>query len=113
MATDREDNTQAAKKKTFSQQQSTTPPGPTEAPWIMHSLNQIRKQINSAEGRIQEQINSVEERIQEQINGLESRLRRFERLFWVGQGILIAVLVIWAVVQFLISNYQISFTPNP
>ena len=102
MATDREDNTQAAKKKTFSQQQSTTPPGPTEAPWIMHSLNQIREQINSAE-----------ERIQEQINGLESRLRRFERLFWVGQGILIAVLVIWAVVQFLISNYQISFTPNP
>lgn len=102
MATDREDKAQADKGKTPSQQQSTTPPGPSEAPWIMHSLNLIREQINGVEGRIQEQI-----------NGLETRLRRFERLFWVGQGILIAVLVIWAVVQFLLSNYQISFTPNP
>lgn len=102
MATDPENGAQAAKGKTPSQQQSTTPPGPSEAPWIMHSLNLIREQINGVEGRIQEQI-----------NGLETRLRRFERLFWVGQGILIAVLVIWAVVQFLISNYQISFTPNP
>ena len=102
MATNREDNAQADKEKTPSQQQSTTPSGPSEAPWIMHSLNLIREQINGAEGRIQEQI-----------NGLETRLRSFERLFWVGQGILIAVLVIWAVVQFLVSNYQISFTPNP
>ena len=113
MATDREDNAQAAKGKTPSQQQSTTPPGPSEAPWIMHNLNLIREQINSVEERIREQINSVEERIQEQINGLETRLRRIERLFWVGQGILIAILVVWAVVQFLVSNYQISFTPNP
>ena len=63
--------------------------------------------------QILEQINSVERRIQEQIYGLETRLRRFERLFWVCQGILIAVLVIWAVVQFLVSNYQISFTLKP
>ena len=68
----------------------------------MHSLNQIP-----------EQIDKVESRIQEQINGLEARLRRFERSFWICQGMLIAVLVIWAVVQFLISNYQISFTLNP
>ena len=68
----------------------------------MHSLNQIL-----------ERISNVERRIQEQINGLETRLRRFERLFWVCQGILITVLVIWAVVQFLVSNYQISFTLKP
>lgn len=102
MAIDRNDSAKADKEKTPLQQHSTTPSGTPEAPWIMHSLNQIR-----------EQINSVERRIQKQINGLETRLRRFERLFWVCQGMLIAVLVIWAVVQFLVSNYQISFTPNP
>ena len=102
MASDRDDSAKADKEKTPLQQHSTTPSGTPEAPWIMHSLNQIR-----------EQINSVERRIQEQINGLETRLRRFERLFWVCQGMLIAILVIWAVVQFLVSNYQISFTPNP
>ena len=102
MAINRDDSVKADKEKTPSQQQSTTPSGPPEAPWIMHSLNQIL-----------EQINSVERRIQEQIYGLETRLRRFERLFWVCQGILIAVLVIWAVVQFLVSNYQISFTLKP
>ena len=102
MAIDRDDSATADKGKTPSQQQSTTPPSPSEAPWIMHSLDLIREQINGVEGRIQEQI-----------NGLERRLRRFERLFWVGQGILIAVLVIWAIVQFLVSNYQISFTSKP
>ena len=109
MASDRDDSAKADKEKTPLQQHSTTPSGTPEAPWIMHSLNQIREQLNSVERRIQEQIN----KIQEQINGLETRLRRFERLFWVCQGMLIAVLVIWAVVQFLVSNYQISFTPNP
>ena len=102
MAIDRDDRATADKGKTPSQQQSTTPPSPSETPWVMHSLNLIREQINDVEGRIQEQI-----------NGLETRLRRFERLFWVGQGILIAVLVIWAIVQFLVSNYQISFTSKP
>ena len=102
MAIDREDGAKADNEKTPSQHQSTTPSGPPEAPWIMHSLNQIL-----------EQIDKVEKRIQEQINGIEARLRRFERLFWICQGVLIAVLVIWAVVQFLVSNYQISFTLKP
>ena len=102
MAIDREDGAKVDKEKTPSLHQSTTPSGPPEAPWIMHSLNQIL-----------EQISSLERRIQEQINGLETRLRRFERLFWVCQGVLITILVIWAVVQFLVSNYQISFTSKP
>ena len=102
MAIDRGKGAKAGKEKTPPQNQSTTPSDPPEASWIMHSLNQI-----------QEQINNVERRIQEQINGLETRLRRFERLFWVCQGVLITVLVIWAVVQFLVSNYQIAFTLKP
>ena len=102
MAIDRDDAVKADKEKTPTQGQSATPSDPPEAPWIMHSLNQIL-----------ERISNVERRIQEQINGLETRLRRFERLFWVCQGILITVLVIWAVVQFLVSNYQISFTLKP
>ena len=102
MVIDRDKDAKAGKETTPSQSQSTTPSGPPESPWIMHSLNQIL-----------EQIDKVEKRIQEQLNGLEARLRRFERLFWICQGLLIAVLIIWAVVQFLISNYQISFTLKP
>ena len=68
----------------------------------MHSLNQIL-----------EQFDKVERRIQAQIHGLEARLQRFERLFWICQGALITVLVIWAVVQFLVSNHQIALTLKP
>ncbi len=102
MGIDRDKDAKAGKETTPSKNQSTTPSGPPESPWIMHSLNQIL-----------EQIDKVEQRIQEQLNGLEARLRRFERLFWICQGLLIAVLIIWAVVQLLISNYQISFTLKP
>ena len=75
MVIDRDKDAKAGKETTPSQNQSTTPSGPPESPWIMHSLNQILEQIDKAE-----------KRIQEQLNGLEARLRRFERLFWICQG---------------------------
>lgn len=109
MAIDKNDGTKAGKEKTPSQHQSAAPSGPPEAYWIMHSLNQILEQFDKVERRIQVQINGL----QAQINGLEARLQRFERLFWVCQGMLIAVLVIWAVVQLLVSNYQIALTLKP
>ena len=102
MANDRSENAKVGKEKTPTPSVSTPPSGQPESPWIMHSLNQI-----------QEQIDKVEKRIQGQINGLETRLRRFERFFWICQGILIAILVIWAIVQFMVSNYQISITMKP
>ena len=102
MAIDGNDDTNTDEQKTPSQHQSAAPSCPSEAHWIMYSLNQIR-----------EQLDKVERRIQARIDGLEARLRRFERLFWVGQGMLIAVLVISAVVQFLVSNYQIALTLKP
>ena len=91
MATDRSGNAKVVREKTPTPRVSTPPSGPPESSWIIHSLNQI----------------------QDQINGLDARLRRFERFFWICQGILIAVLVIWAIVQFMVSNYQISVTPKP
>ena len=109
MAIDGNDDTKTDERKTRSQHRSATPPGPPESHWIMYSLNQIREQLDKVERRIQVRIDGLEARI----DGLEARLRRFERLFWVGQGMLIAVLVIWAVVQFLVSNYQIALTLKP
>ena len=102
MATDRSGNAKVGKEKTPTPPVSTPPSDPPESSWIIHGLNQI-----------QEQIDRVEKRIQGQIDGLETRLRRFERFFWICQGILIAVLVIWAIVQFVVPNYQISITPKP
>ncbi len=102
MATDRSGNAKVGKEKTPTPLVSTPPSGPPESSWIIHGLNQI-----------QDQIDKVEKRIQGQIIGLETRLRRFERFFWICQGILIAVLVIWAIVQFVVPNYQISITPKP
>ena len=51
--------------------------------------------------------------IQEQINRIEDRLRRFERFVWISQGIVITVVVIWAVVQFVFSNFQVDISPKP
>ena len=102
MAIDGNDDTKTDEQKTPSQHQSAALSDPSEAHWIMYSLNQIR-----------EQLDKVERRIQVRIDGLEARLQRFERLFWAGQGMLIAVLVIWAVVQFLVSNHQIALTLKP
>jgi len=109
MAIDGNDDTKNSEQKTPSQHQSAAPSGPWEAHWIMYSLNQIREQLD----KVWEQLDKVERRIEARIDGLEARLRRFERLFWVGQGMLMAVLVIWAVVQFLVSNYQIALTLKP
>ena len=109
MAIDGNDDTKTDEQRTPSQRQPAAPSGPAEAHWIMYSLNQIREQLEKVERRIQVRIDGIEARI----DGLEARLRRFERLFWVGQGMLIAVLVIWAVVQFLVSNYQIALTLKP
>ena len=102
MVIDGNDDTKTDEQKSRSQHRSAAPSGPPDSHWIMDSLNQIR-----------EQLDKVERRIQVRIDGLEARLRRFERLFWVGQGMLIAVLFIWAVVQFLVSNYQIALTLKP
>ena len=51
--------------------------------------------------------------IQEQINRIEDRLRRFERFVWISQGIVITVVVIWAVVRFVFSNFQVDISPKP
>lgn len=68
----------------------------------MHSLNRI-------EGQIHERFQRIERRI----DNIEDRLRRIERFVWITHGVLVTVLVTWAVVQFLVSNYQISFTLKP
>ena len=102
MATDRNDDVKPDKEKTPRPPVSVPPSGPPESSCIMHSLNQI-----------QQQIDKVEQRIQKQINGLETRLRRFERFVWVTQGVVITIIVIWAVVQFVLSNYQVSIMPKP
>ena len=109
MATDRDGAVNSDKEKTPATRTQVTPPGTPESPWIIHSLNQIKDQIDNVEKRIQEQIKGI----QKQIDGLETRLRRFERVFRMGQGILITVLVIWACIQFVASSYHISFTPKP
>ena len=102
MATDRGDDVKPDKKKTPRSPVSVPPSDPPESSWIMHGLNQI-----------QQQIDKVEQRIQKQINGLETRLRRLERLVWVTQGVVITIIVIWAIVQFVLSNYQVSIMPRP
>lgn len=51
--------------------------------------------------------------IQEQINRIEDRLRRFERFVWISQGVVITVVVIWAVLQFVLSNFQVDISPKP
>ena len=102
MATDRHDDVKPDKEKTPKPLVSVSPSGPPESSWIMHSLNQI-----------QQQIDKVEKRIQDQISGLETRLRRFERFVWVTQGAVITIIVIWAIVQFVLSYFQVSITPKP
>lgn len=94
MATDRKGAGKAHEKKAPASPQpekTVTPPPSQESSWIMFSLN----------------------RIQEQIDRIEDRLRRFERLVWVTQGVVITIIVIWAIVQFMVSNYQVSVTPKP
>ena len=51
--------------------------------------------------------------IQEQSTRIEDRLRRFERFVWVSQGVVITVVVIWAVIQFVLSNFQVEISPKP
>ena len=94
MATDRKGAGKAHEKKAPASSQTgktVTPPPSQESSWIMFSLN----------------------RIQEQIDRIEDRLRRFERFVWMTQGVVITIVVVWAVVQFMVSNYQISVTPKP
>ena len=92
MATDRNDDVKPDKEKTPRPPVSVPPSDPPETSWIMHNLNQI-----------QQQIDKVEQRIQKQIDGLETKLRRLERFVRVTQG----------VVQFVLSNYQVSIMPKP
>ena len=51
--------------------------------------------------------------IREQNNRIEDRLRRFERFVRISQGVVITVIVIWAVAQFVSSNFQIEISPKP
>ena len=101
MADDRDSRTEANKKKAPTKRSAREHSQGTSS-WIMHSLN-----------RIEDQIHERFQRIEQRIDNVEDRLRRIERFVWMTHGALIIVLVIWAVVQFLLSNYQISFTPNP
>lgn len=94
MATDQKKNVGAPAKKSpasSTPEKTVTPPHSHDQPWIMFSLNNI----------------------QEQINRIEDRLRRFERFVWISQGVVITVIVIWAVVQFALSNFQIEISPKP
>jgi hypothetical protein len=94
MATDRHPSgrTSTRKSTVSTAPTNTVTPAPShDQPWIMFSLNSI----------------------QEQINRIEDRLRRFERFVWISQGIVITVVVIWAVVQFVFSNFQVDISPKP
>ena len=101
MADDRDSRTEATRKKAPTKRSARDHSQGTSS-WIIHSLN-----------RIEDQIHERFQRIEQRIDNVEDRLRRIERLVWMTHGALIIALVVWAVVQFLVSNYQISFTPNP
>ena len=94
MATDRNASAGTSSKKTTastSPAKTVTPTPSYDQPWIMLSLNSI----------------------QEQSARIEDRLRRFERFVWVSQGVVITVVVIWAVIQFVLSNFQVEISPKP
>ena len=94
MATDRNASAGTSRKKTTastSPAKTVTPTPSHDRPWIMLSLNSI----------------------QEQIDRIEDRMRRFERFVWASQGVVITVVVIWAVIQFVLSNFQVEISPKP
>lgn len=100
MADDRDSRAEANKKKAPAKRSARDHSQGTSS-WIMHSLNRI-------EGQIHERFQRIEQRI----DNIEDRLRRIERFVWMTHGALIIV-ILWAVVQFLVSNYQIALTLKP
>ena len=94
MATDRNAGAGKSRRKptaSTSPAKTVTPTPSHDQPWLMFSLDTI----------------------QEQINRIEDRLRRFERFVWISQGVVITVVVIWAVLQFVLSNFQVDISPKP
>ena len=94
MATDRDESMRTPEREALASStpgKAATPPHLHDQSWIVYSLGTI----------------------QEQINRIEDRLRRFERFVWMSHGVMITVIVIWAVVQFLQSNFQFEISPKP
>lgn len=72
---------------------------PTGLPEASTNLSQwIMNNINLLHGRL---------------GTIENRLVSLENTVKISAGFLLAVGVVWVILQFLLSNYEITFTPKP
>ena len=115
MVVDRNDNSEASKRKAEASVPPPKPPVPShpqETPWIMQSLNRIHVQIDSVAediAKLRDRITHVEEKINP-IARIESRLQKLEHHFWIAIGILICLVFISRI--FLL-DFDVTITPKP
>ena len=71
----------------------------TVSQWIMNNVNLLHARLTETENRLSDRL-----------TGMENRIFALEKTIKLATGGLIVLGMVWMVVQFLLSQYDITFT---